>query len=388
MQQPLISIVVPTKNRYKYLKHLIVLINSFNSNIIELVIQDNSDSNEEILDFLEKGVYPEVRYYYSTEKLSMSENSNLAILNSMGEYICFIGDDDGVCRNIIDCAKWMKLNDFEALRSVRTSFVWGDSNKRSINNISECVIYNDPLFSYVEINPMKELYRILKKGFQTLDFIPILYNGIVKKTLLQEIYKIGNTYFPGGSPDISNGVALSFLVKKMAYVNFPVVISGTSQMTGGGVYRKKGRTTELENVGFISQSVIDNWEHDIPRIWAGRLAWPESGIKSLRYMNHPELIDNLNRNYMYAAFAVYYRQHMKIAYRHAPDKILWYYYIVKIVLKNGFRVIMNKIESFFRHDRFVGKKVNRNIKNIESAENLLMGLMPNFNLEDIKREKK
>ena len=46
----LLSIVVPTKNRYYYLKSLIKLVQSFNSNEIELVVQDNTENNSEILE--------------------------------------------------------------------------------------------------------------------------------------------------------------------------------------------------------------------------------------------------------------------------------------------------------------------------------------------------
>ena len=47
---PKLSIVVPTKNRYKYLYHLIDLVGDLDTNLVELVIQDNSTDNTEIID--------------------------------------------------------------------------------------------------------------------------------------------------------------------------------------------------------------------------------------------------------------------------------------------------------------------------------------------------
>jgi glycosyltransferase involved in cell wall biosynthesis len=371
--KPLLSVVVPTKNRYKYLKYLIDLIEDFKSNEIELVIQDNSDSNVEIIKFLDEGHYQCVRYFHRSDKLSMSGNSNAAVLNSTGEYVCFIGDDDGVCRNIIECVRWMKANDIEALRSKRTSFVWGDSaNKDKLNNTSECVIYDRPKLYYKYLDPMKELKKILKEGFQTIDFIPILYNGIVRRDVLDKVYKSGMTFFPGGSPDISNGVSLSFVTQKLVYVDFPVIISGMSKMTGGGVYNKKGRSLRLEEVDFIDKSVVENWEKDIPRIWAGRLAWPESGIKALRYMRHIELIETVNRNYMYASLAVYYRQHFKLAYKYAPSKVKFLSYLTSIFFVGGIRVVKNKIISSFNSDYYVGRLIARNITDILKAEEFLI----------------
>lgn len=371
--RPIISIVVPTKNRYKYLKYLIELIDSFNSDDIELVIQDNTENNAGMVDFLNNLNSKVVKYFYSKEKLSMSANADLAILHSTGEYICFIGDDDGVCRNIIDCVKWMKKNEIDALRCIRTEYIWSDSKNDNmhINFSTSCLIYDKPKLYYKFLNPIDELNKILKKGFQTIDYIPVVYHGIVKREVLDKVFEIGHTFFPGGSPDISNGVALSFFTKKFVYVNFPVIITGTSKMTGGGIYKKKGRSVTLDQVEFIDQSVIKNWEKDIPKIWAGRLAWPESGIKALRYVNRTELIDNVNKNYMFAAFSIYYRQHFKIAFEYAPNKIYFGEYVFLILFSNGFRVLKNKIISLIFPNHFVGRLIKRNIFNILEAENFI-----------------
>ena len=51
-EAPLLSIIIPTKDRYKYLKILISLIDSYNLSELELIIQDNTSDNTEILKFL------------------------------------------------------------------------------------------------------------------------------------------------------------------------------------------------------------------------------------------------------------------------------------------------------------------------------------------------
>ena len=61
----LLSIVVPTKDRYFYLKHLIELIKSFNSDDIELIIQDNTSNNTEIINYLDNLDFPHLKYYYT-----------------------------------------------------------------------------------------------------------------------------------------------------------------------------------------------------------------------------------------------------------------------------------------------------------------------------------
>lgn len=370
--RPLISIVVPTKNRYKYLKYLIDLIESFNSTEIELVIQDNSDDNSEILDFLKNKNYQSIKYFYSSKKLSMSGNSDLAVLNSTGEYVCFIGDDDGVCRNIIDCVRWMKENDIEAAKPSKVGYYWGDYNKEKFkDNLSETLVYKKPNLTYEYIDTLKALEQTLKTGFQDKKNLPFLYTGIVKRLILDEVYKMGNTYFPGGSPDISNAVSLCFFITKYVFIDVPIIIPGTSNMTGGGIHRRKGRISALENVGFIDQSVVDNWEKEIPRIWAGRLAWPESALKGLRYVNHSDLIKGMNYDYMFANFSVYHHNYRKIAWEYTPNKIKYIVYLFWILFYNICRVSKNKLIALFVN-RINGLIKENDIPSIILAENFLM----------------
>lgn len=380
----LVSVVVPTKNRYFYLKYLINLLDSFKLNELELVIQDNSDNNTEILEFLKQINNANIKYFYSNEKLSMSGNSDLAVLHSTGEYVCFIGDDDGVCRNIVDCVKWMKENDIDSLRTPWTAYRWGDYNKlRQRNGLSGTLLYKNPESSYKLVDPLKELKKSLRKGFQSLENMPLLYNGIVRREILEKVFSVGDTYFPGGSPDISNSVSMCFFTEKHAIAEIPVIIAGNSKMTGGGIYKRKGRISQLEDVGFISQSVIDNWEQNIPKIWAGRFAWPESGIKALRYVNHEELIDSLNFNYMFAGTAIYYNQLSKICFKYAPNKILFFYYLFYIYTTIGMRVSKNKILSLFSPNRAIGMLIKKNIIDIVEAEQFLFNVIKEKSFKNI-----
>jgi hypothetical protein len=154
-------------------------------------------------------------------------------------------------------------------------------------------------------------------------------------------------------------------------VNIPVVISGTSLMTGGGILRKKGRTTNLEDVDFISQSVKDNWEPDIPRIWSGRLAWPESGIKALKYVGQVDFLKKMNYNYMFASFSFYYKKYFPVAFKFTPAKIKFLFSLIKIFISVFFRVSKNRLQSFFDPDTSHGMAIVRNVKSIIEAENIL-----------------
>lgn len=288
-----ISVVVPTKNRYKYLKKLIELIISFDTDEIELVIQDNSDNNQEILIFLNNINYPWLKYYYCSERLTSIENFDLAINHTTGDYVCFIGDDDGVVRNIVECAKWMKANNIEALRPATSTYEWPECGRNGYLTIE----YNSEKVQY--LNPIKELIKILKRGCDKLENIPVTYTGIVQHRVLEKIYNDIGTYFPGGaSADIANGVALCFYVKRYVKLNIPIVITGNSSKTGGVSNRRS--FIPFSELSFISPTVGENWEGDLPKYWFGVFVWPESAVKSLRVLGKEDFIQHLNYDILFA----------------------------------------------------------------------------------------
>jgi len=374
----LLSVVVPTKNRYFYLKHLIRLFDSFDSEDIELVIQDNSANNTEILDFIALTERKHLKYFYSNEILTMSGNSDLAVLHSTGEYVCFIGDDDGVCRNIVDCVKWMKENDVDVVKPGGAFYYWGDYNKDRFKvDLSDTAFCKRPEHFFYYADPIVELKKLMKKGFENRGTIPVLYTGVVRRQVLQEVYNIGKTYFPGGSPDMSNGVCLCFYAKKFAILNIPVVITGTSQNTGGGITKKGYDFMPITEVSFISQDDIDNWETNIPPLWCGKFAYTDSGIKALRYIKQTDFISNMNYDYTFALVLVYYRK-FKIAFKYTPNKLLFIYYSITILISKGFGFIKR---NYFKSSDSI---MQHNIKDISESEHFFMEQIKGMTFSDLK----
>lgn len=315
MERPLLSIVVPTKNRYFYLKYLIKLVDSFKSSSIELLIHDNSDDNKEIKGFLEEKSYPNVRYVYTTDALSMSGNSNKAVELSSGEFVCFVGDDDAVCSNIVDCAKWMKSNNIDAVVPLTIGYEWPDAipSTKFLDYRGKVISapYKGGIYA---VDPLRELSKAVNNGFTTMERMPRTYQAIVRRSVLDQVYSIGNTFFPGASPDIANAVSLCFVAKNVKYVDFPIVISGASKHLGGDMRLKKGRRAEIDKLSFLPKCTKENWEKSIPCVWTGITVWADSAIKALRYSKHEEYVGKVKLEKMYARFIAYYPDMRSLVY--------------------------------------------------------------------------
>ena len=379
--KPLLSIVVPTKDRYKYLKHLITLIDSFHSDEIELILQDNTANNEEIVTFLNQKAYPYIKYTHSFEQISVSENSDRALLNSSGEYVCYIGDDDGVTSHIIDCVKWMKLNDIDVVVPASVVYLWPDYQDSLNPNLNSIIQYEEFSNKIEIVNIGEALNKSLNEGFINRGILPLLYHGIVKRSALDEIYKIGGTFFPGPSPDMANGVALCFSIKKYARVDFPIIISGASAEHAGGAHKLKDELAEIEDCPFLPQNAKENWERNLPKIWAGETVWPESAIKALRYMNKEDVIKRVNFEFAQAMFIMGHIRYWRYAFKVTDSPIKLIYVLAKFNLLRVPKGIFRRIKKVSENNR--AKTVHK-IRNIQEVQNYLLLKYPTFHSVDIK----
>ena len=257
MKQPLLSIVIPTKDRYIYLKQLIDYIcrNIF-SEQVELVIQDNTVDNTEIEEFLRSCSYPNLKYFHTVENLSIIENSDLAVLHSTGEYVCYIGDDDCFIPSLLTVTKEFKKKNVEAGIFPRPMYYWPDVCGSFSTRLTTSYI-KPVTFAWKRINPLTELYKVITLGGQTLGLMPHLYHGVVKRECLNRLFTQFSTFFPGPSPDMANAVALSLSLKKVYYVDYPFIIAGTSFLRIKG--NEKGDRQKLESVKFLPKDTIINY---------------------------------------------------------------------------------------------------------------------------------
>ena len=152
----------------------------------------------------------------------------MAILHSTGEYVCLIGDDDGITRYAIDATRWMKEKGYGILKSSFSILKWPSYHSPKHYDVSGCVLFNDCTCSYTLRDCKESLSRLLETGIDNLASMPKVYNGIVRRDILYRIYNKCNTFFPGPSPDMANAVALAVLEDSFVYVDFPIIIGGHS----------------------------------------------------------------------------------------------------------------------------------------------------------------
>lgn len=92
METPLVSIIIPTYDRPKFLSQTLESIKSQTFNDYEVIVVDDGSPNEE--GKLVCQPYPKVRYIRIENSGGPAKPRNTGIANAIGNYLAFVDDDD------------------------------------------------------------------------------------------------------------------------------------------------------------------------------------------------------------------------------------------------------------------------------------------------------
>src|SRR6476661_832559 len=92
---PQFSLVIPTLKRADTFRHALATLLDQTSTDLEIVVQNNG-RDQEISSIVEPLDTSRIRCFSTESVLPMTENWELALNNTSGDFITFLGDDDGL----------------------------------------------------------------------------------------------------------------------------------------------------------------------------------------------------------------------------------------------------------------------------------------------------
>lgn len=349
MERPLLSIVVPTKNRYEYLLPCLETLISLKTKFpeVEIVVQDNTIDNSIMLNhpYIKEGL---IRYYHVLGNLSQSENCELAISNSTGEYICMLGDDDSVTSFIIDVCKWMKENEIDACLGRICRYNWADM-VYTMHKLKNLIIPASLPNRKVGIqDPVKIREKTLRCGGVSMNILPRVYHAIVTKKALDKLKRLCGFYFPGPSPDMANAIGLTFILKKYVVINTPIIVSGFSYKSAGGAGTRRAHVGKIEDVQQLPYKTRYIWDKRIPRYWTAETIYAESIVETLNNYNS-HCTHKLSFNALYGSFAMYHLNLINLLGDFVGINNIFQvtYHFTKVLLKRTKNYIKNLGEAKF-----------------------------------------
>ena len=233
---PLLSVVIPTRNRMATLEHSIANVLAAGDDL-EVVVHDTSDDPAAWAEVAARiGPEPRLRYHYTAPPQSFAETFDKAVSFARGRCVTIIGDDDGILPQLLDCTRMADAAGWEALTpSTPAAYNWPDFRHLYYGDADAGRLSVRPFTGPWEpVDVARELDRTARGGFQDFGRLPRIYYGVVRRDRLEALRHRAGAFFVGTSPDISGAVGLATVVERLVSLDFPVFLPGSSANSGAG----------------------------------------------------------------------------------------------------------------------------------------------------------
>ena len=236
MRDPLLSIVIPVKLNSGTLKSTLKTVLNQNYSNIQIIVSDNSDQCivkdivSEFDDNRIKHIVPK------RTSINFSEDWEFALSGADGDYVTFLGDDDGALPNAYSLGmSYILNNDIDAFTWRKINYNWPDHLLPEFRSAMSGE--SSPEIQKIDARKALKLLSKFKIGYNTL---PCIYNSIVSMKDVK--FVINKTrqkkFFSGSIPDVYSGIALSSVIKKYYYASFPLTVNGASAKSSGVIQGK------------------------------------------------------------------------------------------------------------------------------------------------------
>lgn len=279
----LFSVVIPTKNRHEQLFNTIMAHRFWPAearSLVELVIVDNSNVAIENTKLREiENIFHNTVYQNISDNLTISENFSRGFTLCSSEWMTFIGDDDFFMPEIIDVLNTLENQNIDCIVYNPDKYYWDNCVfvNKNVDAAPKAFLKSIPWNNEV-IDTKKELKKALKNGGLTIEKMPRLYHGLVKRDVAKKKLLKENGEMILGSPDISMATVLSCSNLNAISVEKSLTVYGASGGSGGGMTTAKTHVTPLDKATFLSTEFRNEWDKRIPAYWSEYTVFPASII--------------------------------------------------------------------------------------------------------------
>lgn len=302
MGNPLLSVLVPTYNRYHYLKESLAAMTSFQSEKFEIIVQDNTAENEEMVEYIKKLSDSRIKYYHIRKHICVSDNCDQSMSHAKGEYVCMLGDDDTICENMIDAIKFCNQNGIEAANINMSGFNWPDMTFEGKQSEANLFFKWKADGTVRLLDAQNELSQAINTAEGLRVTMPRAYHGIVSKRIMELIFQKTGSYFPGPSPDMGNAAAVCLLAQKTAYINDYLMVSGYGYKSARGEGNRQQHYGRPEEKPWLPRDILARWDKEILPVFSGETITATSLTESLRRMGRKDLVEKYDYGALYAIF--------------------------------------------------------------------------------------
>ena len=223
MANPRFSIVIPTRSRPQTLHFTLQTCLNQNYDDYEIVVCDNCGSVE-TEETVKTFGSARIIYHRSNKPLCMRDNWELAYRLTRGDYVIFIGDDDGLAPYaLFQLDAFLRKHDTRAVTWKCGAYTWPDVGQRELADQLKI-----PVSRHLAWRDGRSAIRAVVSGRMQANWLPNIYHGLVSRKVLEEILAHSKQLFGGYMVDTYSSFAVAYFAGRYAHMSAPMSISGFS----------------------------------------------------------------------------------------------------------------------------------------------------------------
>lgn len=231
---PKFSIVIPTHARPDTLAHALRTAVEQSFEDVEILVHESGD-DPRVAETVARAGDHRTRFRSTGRIVSMPENWERALDCTTGEYITFIGDDDGLVPDA--CATVSEILEKTPADIVSwrpAAYYWPQYVNDRLRNRLQALLTEPDVLELKSSRIMLELVYRFRADYSRL---PMIYNSFVSRALVDRVKNKTGRYFLGGSPDVSSGILNALFCDSYLFSGRPLSVSGLSHhSTGHRIY--------------------------------------------------------------------------------------------------------------------------------------------------------
>lgn len=224
------SVVIPTRARPDTLRHALRTVTAQQERELEIIVHESGDDPGTAA-VLAEFDDPRIRFFKTVEPVRMTENWERALRLATGDYLLFLGDDDGLLPNACEIARSLLERHSAEILSWRPAlYFWPDFFQADARD-KIIAIYGAELEC-----TLKSSRATLHPTYHFRNYyieLPMIYNSFVSRRLIERVYQSQERYFIGSMPDVVSGVTNLLYSSQFLRCNRPLSLSGVSRHSTG-----------------------------------------------------------------------------------------------------------------------------------------------------------
>lgn len=267
MVRPRFSVVIPTRSRAETLHFTLQTCLNQSFDDYEIVVCDNCDdgaTERVVKSFASK----RIAYHRSPEPLSMRGNWELAYSLSKGEYVMFIGDDDGLPPYALSQLEFfLQRHNVQAITWDCAVYSWPNVGRNDLANHLQI-----PLSRRLRWIDGRPAIRDVLANRMKAHWLPNIYHGLVARTVLEDIRKTSGHLFGGYMVDTYTSFAVAYFAGRYAHLAAPISVTGFSKNSHNiALHFLRGKHPNAQRYredNLRTGLSLHPWVPDLPTGWA------------------------------------------------------------------------------------------------------------------------